>query len=328
MKRRNLKMENNKLLKIVNNFENLNIAVIGDIMLDKYIWGKVDRVSPEAPVPVVSIKRTEYRVGGAGNVSTNLSSLKCRSIIMSITGSDQYSIILKDHLNKLNVDSLFEEDETRCTTVKSRIVAQKQQLIRMDQEITQTISKNITNKLLSKMDSYLDKLDALIISDYDKGLLSEAFINKIIKKYQSIPIIVDPKVRDYNRYKGATIIKPNYKEFCEANNKDQISFDKFDQFAEQIINRFNFAGLIVTLGKNGVYYFRRGESEIIPTEAHEVYDVSGAGDTFTAAFTASFVITNDLAISARIGNLAAAVAVEKVGTATVTKQELIKKIAA
>jgi len=319
-------MKNFELINIVEQFNTLNIVVIGDVMLDKYIWGTVRRISPEAPVPVVRIKNTEYRVGGAGNVASNLSSLKCGSTILSITGSDNNASLLQKQLKKLRVKALLEKDKARCTTVKSRIVAQKQQLIRMDEEITAPFTKHKAKNLISKLSSSIQNIDAIIFSDYGKGLLTKFFIENIIEKFDAIPVIVDPKTRNYKKYAGATIIKPNYKEFCEANNKEDIPFDDFDYYAKQMLNKYNFRGLIVTLGENGVYYHFDGKSKIIPTEAHEVYDVSGAGDTFTAAFTASYVITKDLDSSARIGNLAAAVAVEKVGTATVKKKELIQKI--
>jgi len=319
-------MSREQLLEIVDQFDRLNIIVIGDIMLDKYIWGKVNRISPEAPVPVVNIEKTEYRVGGAGNVASNLSELKCHASILTITGDDHNSEILATRLRKHNVLPLFEKDHSRSTTVKSRILAQRQQLVRMDQEKTSPFSDSQTNKLLSLLNSHSNQLDAVILSDYDKGLLSENFIKKIISNFRKIPLIIDPKARDYERYKGATVIKPNYQEFCDAINKDQLPLDKFDQFAKKLVDNYDFNGLIVTLGERGVYYYDNGKSRIIPTEAHEVYDVSGAGDTFTAAFTASYVISNDFYLSARIGNLASAVAVEKVGTAAVTRKELLAKI--
>jgi rfaE bifunctional protein kinase chain/domain len=319
-------MSREQLLEIVDQFDRLNIIVIGDIMLDKYIWGKVNRISPEAPVPVVNIEKTEYRVGGAGNVASNLSKLKCHTSILTITGDDHNSEILATRLKKHNVQALFERDHSRSTTVKSRILAQRQQLVRMDQEKTSPFPDSRTNKLLSLLNSNTHQLDAIILSDYDKGLLTAAFIKKIISTYQEIPVIIDPKARDYARYKGATVIKPNYNEFCDAINKDNLPLNKFDQYAQKLVTDYDFKGLIVTLGERGVYYYDKGNSQIIPTEAHEVYDVSGAGDTFTAAFTASYVISNDFDLSARIGNLASAVAVEKVGTAAVTRKELLAKI--
>jgi len=319
-------MNKDQLIEIINKFNDLNVVVIGDIMLDRYLWGTVSRISPEAPVPVVNVDNTEYRVGGAGNVASNLASLECKSTILSITGSDHNATILQNKLEDQNVNVLLHKDQSRCTTIKSRIVAQKQQLVRMDKENTKPFSEVKTDNLLSQLTQSKDHIDAIILSDYNKGLLTKFFIKNVLRKFSSMPIIIDPKVRNYNRYKGASIIKPNYQEFCEANNKDDIAFDKFDYYAEKVLDKYAFQGLIVTLGAGGVYFYKNGKSQIIPTEAHEVYDVSGAGDTFTAAFTASYVISRELSVSAQIGNLASAVAVEKVGTATVKKDELLKKV--
>lgn len=319
-------MAENNLIEVIKNFNNLNIIVIGDIMLDKYIWGKVHRISPEAPIPIVNVKKTEYRVGGAGNVAANLSGLSCQSTILTITGNDNNAKILKDKVLSHNVTPLFEYDDSRCTTVKSRVVAQEQQLVRIDQEITESISTPKTKKLLTKIARSKTPISAIIISDYNKGLLTHSLIQDVIDKFEDIPIIIDPKVRDYKKYRGATVIKPNYKEFCEAIHKENLPLDQFDHYANKLVTDFNFEGLIVTLGENGVYYYNQGRSHTIPTEAHEVYDVSGAGDTFTAAFTASFVITNDFDVSAKIANLAAAVAIEKLGTAAISAQEIIDKI--
>src|SRR6056297_243052 len=243
-------MNNHQLLEIIDGFHNLNIVVIGDIMLDKYIWGDVNRISPEAPVPVVNVDRVEYRVGGAGNVATNLAGMSCHSSILAITGNDHNADILEEHLREHNVKALFDKDKKRCTTVKSRIIAQRQQLVRMDNEVIDNFSSRQTEKLLKKITSTGDQIDAIILSDYAKGLLTKNFIQHIIREFNNTPVIIDPKVRNYETYRGATVIKPNYKEFCQAVNKEHISLQDLKKYAAQIVEKFDFAGLIVTLGEN------------------------------------------------------------------------------
>jgi len=311
--------------QIFDNFTNHSIITVGDIMLDKYIWGKVNRISPEAPVPVVNTQETEYRIGGAGNVAANLSALDCNSTLLAVTGEDSNSSLLKKLLNEADITPLFQQDSQRPTTLKSRIVSQQQQLLRIDRERTRAVSDKIIKNSINQVRN-LNKVDALVISDYDKGFVTQELIQKISASFQNIPIVIDPKVRDWEKYRGASIIKPNYKEFCQALNRDEVQLTQLEKYAGEISNKFQFKAIIVTLGENGVFYYTRNDSAILPTQAHEVYDVSGAGDTFTAAFTASYLSTDNIKIAAQIANFASAVAVEKVGTATVSADEILKKI--
>ncbi len=309
--------------KLFNDLKNLHLLVIGDLILDNYIWGTVKRISPEAPVPIVSVEKKENRIGGAGNVAANLASLGGMVTIAGLCGNDEESKILSDLFDQKRVKHSITTTSNRKTTVKSRIIAQHQQLIRIDEENVDPVKKEMSQSILANVLSLKNNFDGVILSDYAKGLLTAEFIKEILNIFKNKPVIIDPKGYDYYKYRGATTIKPNFKEFCTAVHHPELRKDNLEKHARELVHNLDLDGIVVTLGEDGVFILdNKGESFIIPTKAKEVYDVSGAGDTFIAAFSAGLILSGNWFLAAKAGNLASAVAVSKLGTATVSIEEI------
>ncbi|MDD5765342.1 MAG: D-glycero-beta-D-manno-heptose-7-phosphate kinase [Candidatus Marinimicrobia bacterium] len=313
--------------ELFQNFKNLNILVVGDLILDNYIWGSVNRISPEAPVPVVTVNRRENRIGGAGNVAANLASLNVNVTIAGVCGEDKNAEILKDLFNNGKIRPFLIQTPSRKTTTKSRVIAQRQQLLRIDEEDTEPVKKDIARKLISMISLVKENFDGVILSDYAKGLLSEEFIQEILMLFGNKPVIIDPKGFNYRKYHGATTIKPNFREFTAAVRHPELTKDEMDDYARKLVKDLDLKGIVVTLGEEGVYILNnKSKSLRIPTKAKEVYDVSGAGDTFIASFTAGLILSGDWFVAAKAGNLASGVVVGKIGTATATIEEMFNHI--
>lgn len=305
-------------------FTKIHLLVVGDLILDNYIWGAVDRISPEAPVPVLSVEKKESRQGGAGNVAANLAKLGSKVTIAGVLGADKEGEILTKLFEQNGIKHILVNTHQRRTTVKSRVIAQHQQLLRIDEEIVDEIEYEITQPILERISISSSKYDGVILSDYAKGLLSTEFIHKILNTFKDKPVVVDPKGYDYKKYRGATAIKPNIKEFRTALHKPELKKEDLKTFATKTVEDFELEGLIITMGEDGVFVLdKNGKSLIIPTRAKEVYDVSGAGDTFIAAFTAGLILTDDWFLAAQAGNIASGVVVAKVGTATTSLEEIL-----
>lgn len=309
--------------KLFYNFKRLHMLVVGDLILDNYIWGTVKRISPEAPVPIISVEKKESRIGGAGNVAANLASFGSKVTIAGLCGNDKESKILFDLFDKKGIEHLISSTSNRKTTVKSRIIAQHQQLIRIDEENVDPVKRETSQEILDNISSSNNNFDGVILSDYAKGLLTAEFIKEILNVFKSKPVIIDPKGYDYYKYRGATTIKPNFKEFCTAVHHPELRKDDLEKHTPELVHNLDLDGIVVTLGEDGVFILdNKGESFIIPTKAKEVYDVSGAGDTFIAAFSAGLILSGNWFIAAKAGNLASAVSVGKLGTATVSIKEI------
>ncbi len=305
-------------------FRNLNVLVAGDLILDQYIWGKVERISPEAPVPIVAVSHKENRLGGAGNVAANLAALECPVTLAGVCASDQSGATLRALCQEKNIPAIIENLPDRRTSCKARVIAQHQQLMRIDEETIEPISKKQADVLLEKIAAEAQCFDVVILSDYAKGLLSEYFIHSILNLFPAKPVIIDPKGFNYLKYRGATTIKPNFKEFCAAVRHPELTIDGIEPLARRLVGELELKGLIITLGEHGVYILdENNRSSLIPTKAREVFDVSGAGDTFIAVFTAAFCITHDWKAAAEAANIASGIAVGKVGTATVSIDEIL-----
>jgi len=312
-----------QIRKMLKCFPEKHILVVGDLILDQYVWGNVDRISPEAPVPVVNVVRTEYRPGGAGNVAANLASLGCRVTLTGLCGDDQSGQTLQATLSRLGVAHSFIKS-SRPTTVKTRVIAHHQQVVRIDQEENTTVDKNLRGKLLSAVTDSVRQFDGMIISDYAKGLLTEDLVAELIRIAQPRPVIIDPKGYHYNKYRGATALKPNFKEFCAAIRRPDLPKAQVAQYAPKLVAELNLAGLIVTLGEDGVFILDdQGTGHRLETQAREVFDVSGAGDTFIATFCAALLVSGNWRQSGEFANLTSGLAVGKIGTATVTVQEIL-----
>ena len=308
---------------LFNDFSTLHLLVVGDLILDNYIWGSVNRISPEAPVPVINVSKNESRLGGAGNVAANLASLGTKVTLAGICGDDNYEDVLLELCHQKRILPLIKEIEHRQTTVKSRVIAQHQQLLRIDKENRADIPLDIAKDLLKEIRKNAARFDGVILSDYRKGLLTAEMISEILKMFPDKPVVIDPKGYDYKKYRGATTIKPNRKEFANAVQHPELPDEKIEHYARKLIADLNLEGIVITLGEDGVFVLdNNNESLVVPTKAREVYDVSGAGDTFIAAFTAGLVTSEDWFTAAKAANLASGVVVGKIGTATVTAKEI------
>ncbi len=310
---------------MIKNDKKPNILVIGDLMIDHYLWGKCERISPEAPVQVVDIKNETIVLGGAGNVITNLVSLGANVSVMSVIGSDETAIDLKYKLDQEGVKSFLIEQKGRKTSKKSRIMASHSQVVRFDHESKNNISFSSVNKLYSKLQERINAYDIILLSDYGKGVLTNDLTQKVINyaNEHNIKVIVDPKGSDYSKYKGAYLLTPNK---TEAKIASRIDIENDEQLKEalqklKIISNLDIS--IITLSEQGIAILDKNDEVIIkPTVAREVYDVTGAGDTVLASLGYALSSGNNIYKSVEFANLAAGVVVGKLGSSTVTFDEI------
>ena len=314
------------LESIFPHFQGKRLLVVGDIMVDEYIWGSVSRISPEAPVPVVEVRTEELRLGGAANVAANVRSLGGEAILLGVVGADALAERLADDLARAGIDGTgILVDTGRPTTIKTRIVAGTQQIVRFDKESLEEVSGENLTKLFSKVEGRLAEVDGLIISDYGKGVVSRAFLQWLIPRalqWKKI-IAIDPKENHFALYRGATVITPNHREAGNAQGKSIRTEEDLDAVGSGLLSETGVEAVLITRGAQGMRLFERGRSPVqIDTVAREVYDVVGAGDTVIGALTLSLAAGANLEEAARISNYAASVVVGKKGTATVTVKEL------
>ena len=314
-----------RLMDILDKFENMKIAVIGDMMLDDYIIGEVTRISPEAPVPVVNVKEERFVLGGGANVLNNLSSLSCRCYSFGVVGDDSNGNRLLNELKKGNIDTVgVVIAEDRPTIVKRRIIAQHQQLLRLDWEDKKDITLYHEELIIKNLNSHIDELDAIILSDYDKGVLTPTLAKKIIEmaRKNNIIVTVDPKPSNAINYLGATSMTPNRKEAMECMGLSKI--DDIEKLGLKLKSKLNLENLLLTRSEEGMSIFFEDEIINIPTFAKEVYDVTGAGDTVISVFTLAAAAGASWHEAAKIANVAAGIVVGRMGTSTVTKEEIIE----
>jgi D-beta-D-heptose 7-phosphate kinase/D-beta-D-heptose 1-phosphate adenosyltransferase len=301
------------------------IAVIGDLMLDHFLFGNCNRISPEAPVPIVSVDSEKTTLGGAGNVAKNLIALGANVDVYSVIGDDDAATTIVNQFQDIgvNVDNVF-VDKNRKTSKKSRILAQGQQLIRVDRETKFPISNSYENKLTENFKEYCSKYDAVCISDYDKGVVNNDFCLKIIEisNLNNVNTFIDPIGLDYSKYKGAFLLKPNKKEALEAAGKNSYAQYSISEIGLHLMSENYVKNLIITLSQDGLIIFEENKITHIPTEVKEVYDVTGAGDTVLA--TLAFFMSNgvDIVEASRLANYAAAIVIGKVGSATASIDEI------
>jgi D-beta-D-heptose 7-phosphate kinase/D-beta-D-heptose 1-phosphate adenosyltransferase len=301
--------------------------VLGDMMLDSYQWGKVERISPEAPVPIIAIEKEEYRLGGASNVALNLAALGAVAYPIGVVGSGPNARILRKLFkqHKLDVNGLISE-KGRKTTIKTRILAVNQQVVRIDIEDSSWISRATEDEVLSKITAQIKTADLMIIEDYNKGLMSERLIAETLKlcTAHKVPVAVDPKQKNFFSYHAVDIFKPNY---LELQNNLGVKFDSDEDFfagAAKSLELLNCKYLVVTHGAKGMYIFSKDSAALhLPTFAREVYDVSGAGDTVISALALAYSTGAQLKQAASFANHAAAVVCGKLGTATANSQEIL-----
>ncbi len=316
-----------KLLDI--SFENAHVLCLGDLLLDRFVYGTVSRISPEAPVPVLKINRDFLALGGAGNVVRNLSALGCPTTFIGITGKDDGGQKVKELLTNLPQVTAHLINEGR-TPVKSRFISQSQQLLRVDDEVVATPTEATIKALKEAVMDYLPSAQIVILSDYGKGSLPPELCQYIITASKSvgIPIIVDPKGQDYSRYQGATLLTPNEKELSDISPYPLRSDDDVAQAMIQVKDRYKCDAVLVTRGAKGMTLLAPSKPKTkakpihIPTQAREIYDVSGAGDTVIATLSAAICTGKSLEDAAQLANIAAGIVVGKVGTAVVGHDEL------
>jgi D-beta-D-heptose 7-phosphate kinase/D-beta-D-heptose 1-phosphate adenosyltransferase len=320
---------NSNLLDLCRKFEKTRILVIGDVILDKFVYGSVDRISPESPVPVLALKRENKMLGGAGNTLANLAGLTVKAELIAVIGADNEGEQLRELLGGLNVspDNLV-VDATRPTSVKTRFLAGHQQLLRSDFEKSDSVDDAVARKILEKFNALKSKIDAVIVSDYGKGVLRADVISAIIAgaKESNIPVIVDPKGSDYTKYKGATAVTPNKKELSEAVNGATLATDAdVEQAANRLIKECGVQNVIATRSAEGISVISPSEGVHHIRQEHtvEVYDVSGAGDTVIATITASLAAGASFESAAYLANQAGSIAVTKVGTTPIRLEELL-----
>ncbi|MCI0338971.1 MAG: D-glycero-beta-D-manno-heptose-7-phosphate kinase [Acidobacteria bacterium] len=319
-------MNRQRAQQIINNFTGRRIVVLGDLMLDEFIWGEVRRISPEAPVPVVEVKRETWHLGGAGNVVSNLLGLGARAIPVGIVGDDGAAAQLRNRFAELGAEtSGIISDSSRPTTRKTRIVAHSQQMVRADREDRAPIKEDAENRIISAFINALENTDAIIVSDYDKGLLTPRVLAAAIGAAQTQGKIVclDPKIRNFNHYRKVDVVTPNQLEAERVTNIEIIDESSLSAAAHCIRDMLDCKIVLITRGEHGMSLLdRQGEMTHIPTVAREIYDVTGAGDTVIATLTLALVSGAAIEEAAIIANHAAGVVVAKVGTATTSRAEL------
>jgi len=315
--------------EIIQNIANRRIAVIGDVMLDRYFWGSVSRISPEAPVPVVDLESETYHLGGAANVAANLKSLGASPYLFGVVGCDKFADVFIDISQKIGIDpsGLF-QDKDRPTTLKTRIIGNNQQLLRLDLEKRSTIDKSAINFIINKLEE-TDDFSAIIFEDYNKGAITSELIHSVINfaKAKSIPVFVDPKFTNFFEYKEVTLFKPNKREAELALNVEIKSEEALNQAGNYLLGKLKAENLLITLGSEGMRLFKgNGEIKSVPTRARKVADVSGAGDTVIATLAAAYSAGATIEEAATMANFAAGVVCEEPGIVSVQIDKLINAI--
>jgi len=319
-----------RLIGIVRACRNRKIMVLGDIILDQFIWGDVERISPEAPVPVVVVRREEFRIGGAGNVAANIKALGGEPLMVGVINTDTSGERIQHEMERLKLSSTgLLIDVGRPTVVKTRIIAAHQQVCRVDRESPAPMSMELFRKAHRFLQTVLPRTEAILVSDYGKGLVNQRLLSNVLPMAQKAGTIVaiDPKFQNFSIYRPATILTPNLKE-SEFASGVRITDDKtLRQAADIILKKTRAENLLITRGEGGMTLFRpTGYSRHIPTAAREVYDVTGAGDTVIGTLTLAMSTGANPEESAILANIAAGLVVAKLGTATVTPDEMVQAI--
>ncbi len=315
--------------KIISNFKNKKILVVGDLILDRHVFGKVNRISPEAPVPVVWANKETYRAGGAANVATNLIGLDAQVSICGLIGQDNFGKKLNFLLKKKKIDTkCVIKNKRRKTTLKTRIIAHHQQVVRIDWESPINCSLKTIEQIIHKIKNKIDSFDAVIIEDYGKGVISPLLVRELVKlcAERKKIITVDPKEDHFRYYKGVTSLTPNLAEAQIAAGIKAKNTKDIRRVGKRIMEELKPKSVLLTLGEDGMMLFEKRKIQHIPTAALEVYDVTGAGDTVISVFTLSLLAGASYLEAAQMANLAAGSVVEKLGAAGITKEELLKII--
>jgi D-beta-D-heptose 7-phosphate kinase/D-beta-D-heptose 1-phosphate adenosyltransferase len=312
--------------EILETIRDRNVVVLGDVMLDEFVWGDVTRISPEAPVPVVDVRRESVHLGGAANVLANLVALGARGSVIGVIGNDAAGERLKTGLRDLGAqDQCLIVDETRPSTTKTRIIAHSQLVVRADRESRTQVNGTLEEKIVARLKSALEEADAFVVSDYDKGVVTPAILREILPlAYERVPVLIDPKLRNFNSYRPATLVTPNHLEALRMSDTDDHSDDGSHHAAKVIREKLGCDAVLITRGDRGMMLLEAGGDPVyVKTAAREVYDVTGAGDTVIAALAGALSTGATMLEAASLANRAAGIVVGKVGTATASAAELI-----
>jgi rfaE bifunctional protein kinase chain/domain len=315
---------------LFDSFAQLKVLIIGDVMLDSYIWGSVERISPEAPVPVINVSRKDFRLGGAANVALNISSLGASPILCALIGNDDDGRKLIQRLdeNKMSKEGIVISND-RPTTVKTRVIASHQHVVRVDEESDREANAKEEELLMEKIEKLLPQCGVVIFEDYDKGVIRPSIIEKTVRlaKEKNIPTVVDPKKRNFLAYTGVTLFKPNLKELreglkVEVSASNQLQVEKTVSLLKE---KLNAAGVMVTLSEHGVYVDFQNEKIKLPAHPREIADVSGAGDTVVSVAALCVALQQKPEVVAGLSNLAGGLVCQHVGVVPINKEELLRE---
>lgn len=321
-----VKIDKNDYEKYSSGIRSLKIGVIGDIMLDVYYWGRTERISPEAPVPVVNIIREEVKPGGAANVGLNIKTLGAEPVMFGIVGNDiNGSVFVENMISRhISTDNIV-IDKKRATTVKTRILASNQHVVRFDRENSEDISGRTEKKLLALIENRIGELDAVIFQDYNKGMLTEKLIRSVIRTAKKMNVItaVDPKLKNFSAYRGADIFKPNLRETEEILNRKIVTEREIEKAGKDLIEMLDLSKLVITLSERGMAVFdKNAKMKIIPSKTTKIANVSGAGDTVIAALVSYLCAGAKFEEACTIANYAASIVVEDVSIIPVSPDDL------
>lgn len=318
--------------KLFDSFKELRVAVIGDVMLDTYWWGKVDRISPEAPVPIVAVSKREERIGGAGNVALNVQALGATVSVITVVGKDAEAGMLVNLFNQNHINTNYVVSSAgRITTNKIRIIGRNQQMMRLDAEIVNPLSHTDEQALLASFENYIarEKPAIVILEDYNKGVLTESAIEKIIAlcRANNILTAVDPKRKNFFSYKQVDIFKPNLQEAKEGLNllAEGVTPALMEEIHKALHEKLGHSISLITLSEKGVFYQHGNDHKIIPTHIRSIADVSGAGDTVIAVAAVVYASTKDVCLMAEMSNIAGGLVCEEVGTVAINRQKLLEE---
>jgi D-beta-D-heptose 7-phosphate kinase/D-beta-D-heptose 1-phosphate adenosyltransferase len=316
-----------RVTEILNALRERNVVVLGDVMLDEFVWGDVTRISPEAPVPVVDVRRESIHLGGAANVLANLIALGARGSVVGVVGNDEAGKRLRNGLRELGTDANDNliVDDGRPSTIKTRIIAHSQLVVRADRESRAPVNSQLEQQIVSRLKEALSDADAFVVSDYDKGVVTPRILGEILPfAYERVPVLIDPKLRNFNFYRPATLVTPNHHEALRMSDSEDHSNHGSHHAATVIRQKLGCDAVLITRGDRGMMLLEgEGEPVYVNTAAREVYDVTGAGDTGIAALAGALASGTSMFEAATLANHAAGIVVGKVGTATATADELI-----
>ena len=308
-------------------FSKVKVLVVGDVMLDRYWWGSVNRISPEAPVPVVHLKDTSLAAGGAANVAVNVAGLGAEPLLVGVIGDDKEAELFPALLNQLKISADYLITlPNHQTTTKTRIVAHSQQVVRIDQESKLNLTESEEDFFWGKIKKLIDVADLVLISDYNKGFLTRCLLERLITTSfeKNKFVLVDPKGKNFDKYRGATILTPNLKELAEACGFDESESEMIRQSGQKLLNDLKLEALLVTQGEEGMTLLEKDKKTVhLAAQARKVYDVTGAGDTVIATLSVAIGAGLSWVEAARLANIAAGIVVEKVGTSFIELHKLI-----